>query len=188
MVCCKNNLRGLHAVVIVFFVIHGVLEPASAIFPSAIGFVSPSIYFWLFGNEFTLVGCSQLGLVKAALNYGFRDFSSLNSFAGYALLRVVSWPLVSKGYYTPEEYSLVVAILIGLLVLGDSLYSLSSFLAKSEYPGLSWRIYVPVALDAILVGSKVVFLLFALVRKYGGVKKPPTAASRLLTESSNLLP
>jgi hypothetical protein len=167
-----SNLRGLHPVVLVFFVVHGVLEPFSATAPSVVGYIWPPLYYWLFGE--------QSG--SPALAYAFRSFSSLNSFAGCMLVRVVAWPLLKKGSYTPKEYALVVFTLVALLVSGDLPYSLASVLAKLADPGLGWRIWLPFALDMLLVVSKLVFLPAALVIKYGGVK-----AKDQVTERSPLL-
>jgi hypothetical protein len=168
MRCCAN-LRALHVVVLVFFIVHGVLEPLSALVPSVIGYVWPKIYYWLFGDE-------ERGSV--ALAYAFRNFSCLNAFAGTVLARVVSWPLLTKGYYTDQEFEVVTFILWMLLLVGDVPYSFASVWAKLQDPSLSWRIWLPAA----------------LVRKFGGVRpnqaKPDQArpSEAKPSETTPLLP
>lgn len=173
-----SNLRGLHPVVLVFFMVHGVLEPLSATGPSVVGYIWPPLYYWLFGD-------GQSG--SPALAYAFRSFSSLNSFAGCMLVRVVAWPLLKRGSYTPKEYSLVVFTLVALLVSGDLPYSSASVLAKLADPELGWRIWLPFALDMVLILSKLAFLPASLVRKYGGVKAKTKSTTETKTETTPLL-
>jgi hypothetical protein len=54
---------------------------------------------------------------------------------------------------------------------------------------VTWRIYIPVYLDAILILSKIVFLGFGLLHKFGGVRDNTEldAQSPLLSAATRLL-
>jgi pheromone shutdown protein TraB len=164
--------------------VHGIIEPASTLGPS-VGYPFPQIFYWLFELDPSSFTPETKKLVTA-VNYGFRTFTALNVALGLYMTTIITYPLLKKRYFTPEEFGVVVKFM-GWLLFADVFYSLASLLAKAEYPDVSVRVFVPVAMDCVLIVSKVVFgVLWALglLAKYmvKTQNRGPNEATRLLAK------
>lgn len=124
-----------------FLIIHGILEPLSAILPSLVGFVRPQIMAVLFVGD----------LENEMTAYAFRTFFALNIYIGLMSIWLITVPLLQRGGFECNKDYDTACFHLRLLFVADLLYDLASFLTLGETPDASSLILLPAAIDVFVV-------------------------------------